>query len=167
MMRVNKNRRRRATSSDLFQPLAVGHLREAVSAIFLWRCHTQHADASQTIDHTARNIRLPIDLRSIEIRIQKFTKFSKSLTQPPLLRLRDARIRHYPIRDEMPLEKAFRKSQCLGPRKEQFLSLLNLFLSLCVEFVHSIEKRRRIVAVRARMSNQAHLRLAVPRRRDS
>jgi len=27
-----------------------------------------------------------------------------------------------------------------GPCKEQFLSLLNLFLSLFVEFVHSIEK---------------------------
>src|SRR5262245_1059367 len=41
----------------------------------------------------------------------------------------------------MPLEKPFRKSQRLGPCKEQFLSLLNLFLSLRVELVHSIEKR--------------------------
>jgi hypothetical protein len=51
------------------------------------------------------------------------------------------------------LEKSFRKSQRLGPCKEQFLSLFNLFLSLRVEFVHSIEKRRRILAVRTRMSN--------------
>jgi hypothetical protein len=36
------------------------------------------------------------------------------------------------------LEKSFRKPQCLGPCKEQFLSLLNLFLSLRVELVHSI-----------------------------
>jgi hypothetical protein len=41
----------------------------------------------------------------------------------------------------MPLEKSFRKPQRLGPCKEQFLSLLNLFLSLFVELVHSIEKR--------------------------
>src|SRR5436309_10707613 len=41
----------------------------------------------------------------------------------------------------MPLEKSFRKPQRLGPCKEQFLSLLNLFLSLRVELVHSIEKR--------------------------
>jgi hypothetical protein len=61
----------------------------------------------------------------------------------------------------MPLEKSFRKPQRLGPSKEQFLSLLNLFLSLRVEFVHSIrcsKKRRRIVAVLARVSNQVHLR---------
>jgi hypothetical protein len=38
----------------------------------------------------------------------------------------------------MPLEKSFRKPQRLGPCKEQFLSLLNLLLSLRVEFVHSI-----------------------------
>src|SRR5262249_42603531 len=38
-------------------------------------------------------------------------------------------------------EKSFCKPQCLGPGEEQFLSLLNLFLSLLVEFVHSIEKR--------------------------
>ena len=89
----------------------------------------------------ARNIRLPIDFRSIQILIQKFAKFSKSLIQLALLRLRDARIRHHPIRHEMPLEKSFRKPQRLGPCKEQFLSLLNFFLSLFVEFVHSIEKR--------------------------
>src|SRR5258708_34500949 len=41
----------------------------------------------------------------------------------------------------MPLEESFRKPQRLGSCKEQFLSLLNLFLSLFVEFVHSIEKR--------------------------
>src|SRR4029450_2248622 len=40
----------------------------------------------------------------------------------------------------MPLEKSFRKPQRLRPCKEQFLSLLNLFLSLRVELVHSIQK---------------------------
>src|SRR5205814_6996035 len=99
------------------------------------------ADTPQPIDHAARNVRLAIDLRRIKIFLQEFTKFSKRLIQLALLRLRDARIRHHPIRHEMPLEKAFRKAQCLRPCKKQFLSLLNLFLSLRVEFVHSIEKR--------------------------
>src|SRR5262249_11736355 len=61
--------------------------------------------------------------------------------QLALLRLWDTGIRHHPIRHEMSLEESFRKPQRLGPCKEQFLSLLNLFLSLRVEFVHSIEKR--------------------------
>src|SRR6476660_4732871 len=140
-MGVNENRCRGTTSSDFFQHFAVGHLREPVSAVFLRCRHAEHADTPQPIDHATRNIRLPIDLRSIEIVIQKFAKFSKNLIQLALLRLRNARIRHHPIRHEMPLEKSFRKPQRLGPCKEQFLSLLNLFLSLFVEFVHSIEKR--------------------------
>jgi hypothetical protein len=59
----------------------------------------------------------------------------------------------------MPLEKSFCKPQRLGPGEEQFLSLLNLFLSLFVEFVHSMESGRRILAVGVRMSNQEQLRL--------
>jgi hypothetical protein len=51
-------------------------------------------------------------------------------------------------------EKPFGKPQRLGPRKKQFLSLLNLLLSLRVELVHSIQKRRRILAMRARVSNE-------------
>src|SRR6476660_339281 len=140
-MRVNKNRCRRATSPDLFQHFAVGHLREPVSAVFLRCRHAEHADTPQPIDHATWNIGLPIDLRRVEICIQKFAKFSKNLIQLGLLRFRDARIRHHPIRHEMPLEKSFRKPQRLGSCKEQFLSLLNLLLSLRVELVHSIEKR--------------------------
>jgi hypothetical protein len=38
----------------------------------------------------------------------------------------------------MPLEKPFDESERLRAREKQFLSLLNLFLSLRVEFVHQI-----------------------------
>src|SRR5947208_8924322 len=38
----------------------------------------------------------------------------------------------------MPLEKSLGKSQRLRPCKKQFLSLLNLLLSLRVDFIHSI-----------------------------
>jgi hypothetical protein len=66
----------------------------------------------------------------------------------------------------MALEKAFREPKRLWPREKQFLRLLNLFLSLRVEFVHSVElskKWRRTVAVRARLSNEAQqLRLNNP-----
>src|SRR5215831_14990494 len=112
-----------------------------MSAKFLRRSHSEHADPPQPINHAARNIRLPIDFRRIEIFVQKLAKFSQRLLQLRPFRLGDTRIRHHPIRHEMPLEKAFREPQRLGPGEEQFLSLLNLFLSLLVECVHSIEKR--------------------------
>src|SRR4030095_16896189 len=166
-MRVNENRCRRTTSSDFFEHFAVGHLREPMSAVFLRCRHAEHADTPQPIDNAARNIRLPIDLRRIEICIQKFAKFSKRLIQLALLRLRDARIRHHPIRHEMPLEKSFRKPQRLGPCKEQFLSLLNLFLSLRVELVHSIEKRATNSSrARPRVQSRAST-LCRPKRHDS
>src|SRR6516165_8211685 len=139
-MRVNENRCRRATSADFFEDFAVGHLRETASAVFLGRSHSKHTDAPQPIDHAAWNICLPIDFGRIEILIQKFAKFSKRVIQFTLFCLPDPRIRHYPIGHEMPLEQSFREPQRLGPCKKQFLSLLNLFLSLRVEFVHSIEK---------------------------
>src|SRR3954451_20724065 len=106
-MRVNENRCRRTTSSDFFQHLAVGHLRESASAVFLRRRHAEHADTPQPIDHASRNVRLAIDLRRIKIFLQEFTKLSKRLIQLALLRLRDAWIRHHPIRHEMSLKKSF------------------------------------------------------------
>src|SRR5205823_10035601 len=101
MMRVNKNRCRSATSPDLLEHLAVGHLRKSVAAVFLRSRHAEHADTPQPIDHATGNIGLAIDLRRIEVCIQEFAKFSKRLIQLALLRLRDARIRHHPIRYEM------------------------------------------------------------------
>src|SRR5437667_391970 len=65
-MRVNENGCRCATPSDFFQNFAIGHLRETASAIFLRRGHAKHANASQTINYAARNVRLPIDLRRID-----------------------------------------------------------------------------------------------------
>ncbi len=68
--------------------------------------------------------------------IEKLPKFAESVIQFDLLRGRDPRIRHHPIGNEVALEKAFGKPQRLRPREKQFLSLLNFFLSLRVEFVH-------------------------------
>src|SRR6266487_326214 len=56
----------------------------------------------------------------------------------------------------MSREQPLGETQRLRTCKKQFLSLLNLFLSLRVEFVHLVrleKKARRIVAVAARVSN--------------
>jgi hypothetical protein len=58
----------------------------------------------------------------------------------------------------MPLEKAFGKTEGLRTCEKQFFGLLDFFLSLRVELIHSgfLQKNgRRIVAMRARVSNQA------------
>src|SRR5438876_1057054 len=135
-MRVNENGCRCATPSDFFQNFAIGHLRETASAIFLRRGHAKHANASQTINYAARNVRLPIDLRRIEMFVQKFAEFSERIIQLDLLCSRNTRIRHHPIGDEVALEKALGEAERLRTCKKQFLSLLNLFLSLRVELVH-------------------------------
>ena len=79
VMRVNENRCRCATAADFLQHLAVRHLRKAASAIFLRRGHAEHADASQAVDHAARNIRLSIDLRRIEMFIEKLREARASV----------------------------------------------------------------------------------------
>ena len=98
--------------------------------------------------------------------VQKFAKFSECIIQLILLGRRNTRIRHHPIGNEMSREQPFRKPERLRTCKKQLLSLLNLFLSLRVEFVHSVElpkKARRILAVGARLSNHApRLRLKHP-----
>src|SRR5207249_10894356 len=115
---------------------------EAAAAVFLRRSHAEHADASQAIDHAARNIRLPINLRSIEVFIEKLAKFPERFVQLDLLRRWDTRIRHHPIGDEVALEKPLGEPERLRPREKQFLSLLNFFLPLRVEFVHSVRVRK-------------------------
>src|SRR5215471_15483680 len=137
-MRIDKNRGRCATTTDLFEDFAVGHLRESASAIFLRRSHTEDADPAKAIDHAARYIRFPIDLRRIEMFVQKLLKLAESFVQFDLLRRRDARIRHHPIGNEMPMENTFGKTKRLWPCEKQFLGLLNFFLSLRVEFIHSV-----------------------------
>src|ERR1700757_820961 len=137
-MRIDENRCRRAPTADFFQHFAVSHLRKSASAVFLRRRHTKHADASQAIDHAARNVRLPIDLRSIKMLVEKFAKFAERFVQLDLLRSGDAGIRHHPIGDEVALKKSLREPERLRTRKKQFLSLLNFLLSLRVEFVHSV-----------------------------
>ncbi len=121
--------------ANFFQKFAVNHLRKTPSAIFHWGGRTKHPNASQPIDDVARDICLSIYLGGVEMFVEKLAELDKSSIRLGLLRCRDARIRHYPIRDEMTLEKTFRKAKCLGPREEELLRLLNLFLPR-FDFVH-------------------------------
>ena len=70
--------------------------------------------------------------------IEKLAEFPERFIQLDLLRRWDTRIRHDPIGHKVSLEKPLGEPERLRPRKKQFLSLLNFFLSLRVEFVHSI-----------------------------
>ena len=118
MVRVHKHRCRCAAAADLLQNSAVRHLGEPVTANFRRRSRTEHADSSQSIDHITRNVRLPIDLRRIEMFIQKFAQLTKRLVDLRLFRCRDPRIRHHPIGNEMALEQAFDKTERLRAGKK-------------------------------------------------
>src|SRR5438128_8144280 len=122
-MRVDENRCRCATTPDFLQHFAVGHLREAASAIFLRRRHPEHADTAKAIDYAAWNVCVSIDLRRIEVFNEKLPKFGERVIQLGLLRSRNTRIRHHPIRYEMALEKPFGEPERLRTCKKQFLSL--------------------------------------------
>src|SRR6266516_5719869 len=133
-MCINKNRGRSTTAPDFLEDFAVGHLRKAVSAIFLRGSHSEHADAPQTINHASWNVCLAIDVRRIESFSQKFAQFSERIIQFGLLRSRNTGVRHDPIRNEMTLEQPLGKTKRLRTCEKQLLSLFYLFLSLRVEF---------------------------------
>src|SRR5205823_4234363 len=135
---IHENRGRCTAATDLFQDPAVGHLGESAPAIFFRRGHAEHTDSAKPINHAARYICFSINLRSIEMSVQKLAKLLESFIQLNLLRHRNARIRHYPIGNEMSLEKTLGKTKRLRTCKKQFLGLLNFLLSLRVELIHSI-----------------------------
>ena len=60
-----------------------------------------------------------------------------------LLALRDARVRHYPIGNEMPGEQAFDEAKRLRTGEQQFLGLLHFLLSLEFCFSHGKTSDRR------------------------
>src|SRR6266403_1765746 len=140
MMGVDKHRSRGAARSDFLQEFAVGHLCKTQSPVFDWRGRPEHADAAESIDDLARNIRLSIYFHRIEMFVEKSPKFRERPVQLCLLRCRDARKRHHPIGNEMTLEETFGKTKRLWPCKKQFLRLLNFFLPLRADFVHRCTK---------------------------
>ena len=140
MVRVCENRSGRATAADFLQHLAVRHLRKSAAAKLRRRRHSQHADARETVDQFAWDIFIPIDGDRIESSIEKLPDFRERSVQLRLLRRRDARIRHRPIRDKLPEEQSLGETKFLTPGKEQLLGLLNFLLSLDFRFVHRCTK---------------------------
>src|SRR5437773_4029345 len=104
MVRVDENRCRCATAADFFQHFAVGHLREAASAIFLRCGHAKHTDAGKAINHVARNVCLPIGLGTTQMFVEESAKFAESYVQFSLLCFWNTRIRDDPVGIEMLLE---------------------------------------------------------------
>ena len=130
VMGVGENRSRSATATDLLEHLAIHHLRKSAAAHFLRRGHAEHADPAETVDHFPRNIRDPVDLRRVEMLIEKLPHFRERPVEFGLLRIGDFRIRHRPIGDEIPEEQALRKAQLLLAGEEQFLGLFDFLLTL-------------------------------------
>src|ERR1700737_1357095 len=127
-MGVHKDRCRGAARADFFQNFAVRHLRKTVSAVFHRRGDSQNADAPQTVNHFARNLRLSIYLYGVELGIEKLVQFGKRLVELSLLRCRHTRIGHHPIRYEMPEKKAFCEPERLRSSENKLFRLLPFLL---------------------------------------
>src|SRR5882724_3415090 len=140
VVRVYENRCRRATASDFLEHSAVDHLRKTASAVFHRRSCAEHADASKAINHLARNVRLSIYFRRIEMVIQELPEFCERLIQLRLLRCGNARIRHHPVGNEIAFEKTFGETEGLRSGENQLLRLLNFLLPLRFDFVHRCTK---------------------------
>ena len=123
-------------AADLLQNFAVGHLAEPVTANFLRCGRAKYADSSKSIDHVTRDISLPVDLRRIEMLIEKLAQLVQRLVDPRLFGCRDPRIRHHPIGNEMTGEQAFNETKRLWTGEQQFLGLLHFLLSLDFGFSH-------------------------------
>ena len=146
VVRIHKNRSRCAAAADFFQDfgswpsarIRVRHIPSAQSA-------PSTPTAPESINHACAEYP-PVDRSSAGSRCSSRNwRSSVSVSSnSDLLRRRDARIRHHPIGNEMALEKTFGETERLRTCEKQFLGLLNFFLSLRVELIHSIcrvEKR--------------------------
>jgi hypothetical protein len=71
MLDVDEDGGRSAAAADLFHHLAIGHLRKTAPADFLRRRHPKHAEARETVDHFARDVRLPVNGGGIEVVVEK------------------------------------------------------------------------------------------------
>jgi len=125
--------------------------------------HAEHADAPQPINTRLRGIyaadRSP---HSIEICIQKIAKFSKNLIPAHPVGRRVRRIRHHPIRHEMPGKVLSQNPNAWGTANEQFLSV-NLFLIAASSSLFIQLKRRATTSCRACAHVQSHAKVRIDR----
>ena len=137
-MRVRKHGRRGAPRANFLEDFAVSPLRKSTAAVFLRRGHSKNADAGKPVDQISRNIRCPINRHRIQILIEEFANLRERGLKLRLLRRRDARVGHRPIRHEASQKESLGKSQRLRPGKEQLFRFFDFFLPLDVCFVHKL-----------------------------
>jgi hypothetical protein len=89
------------------------------------------------VDQMTRDVGVAIDRDRIEMLIQKHADFGERLIQLRLLRRRDSRIRHRPIRHKAPEKKPLGETERLRPREEKLLGFLDFLLPLNFHFVHN------------------------------
>ena len=87
--------------------------RKTVAAVFARRSHSQNSNAPETVDHFPRNVRVSVDSSGIQFRIKKRSQLLECLIELSLLRLRDPRIRHHPIGNEVSGKKSFNETKRL------------------------------------------------------
>src|SRR5439155_5232581 len=109
---------------------AIGLLRETAPADVPGRGHSEHAQTRKTLNHLARDVRLPVYRRRIEALVEKRPQPRERVIQLGLLRRPNRWIGHHPVRDEPAEEKSFGDTEFLRAGEEQFLRGAHLFLPL-------------------------------------
>src|SRR2546423_2976571 len=93
----------------------------------------------QAVDQMLRNLCLAIDRDRIKMFIEKLPDFCERFVQLRLLRRRNPRIRHYPVRNETPQKKSLCESKRLRTGEKQLLRLFDFLLPLNLRLVHKLQ----------------------------
>src|SRR5258708_7001130 len=108
---------RGAMPADHFHDSAISELGKPVTAEFVWRCHAQHADFSQSGDDFGRNIGSAVDSGCVDLLRGKPANLGYRLVGDIALLRLDLRIGEYQWGVEMPKEQALGEPQRLGTGK--------------------------------------------------
>src|SRR5207247_164329 len=71
MLDVYENRSRSAAAADLFHHATIGHLRETAPAYVPRRGHSEYTETGEPVDDFARDVRLPVNRRRVEVPVEK------------------------------------------------------------------------------------------------
>src|ERR1051325_1141398 len=116
-MRVDENRRRTATTADLFHHSAISHLREAASADIGGSGDAEDTEVGQLRDDLGGEVGLAINGHGIEPVVEEVFYFGNRRSNCWFLVGGKARIGHDPLGNESPEEEALGKAQFLWSRK--------------------------------------------------
>ena len=136
MMRVDEDRRRAATRTQLFQDTAVGELRKTASAHGLRRRHAQDAQPRQAVDHRPRDVGPAVNFGRVKMLVAERFELPNRRGNPRPLLLRQSRIGQDQVRRQPAPEELF--GDALPPRsgEEQVFGLTDLLLLTVLVGVH-------------------------------